>query len=235
MDQAGKSLSEAEKEYNEKDVNFFTPVSSDLYQEIMDNLRKNNVPVVFKLANAHAKSNFVPVEDAELGIIRKFDSDLVDTPIMCSFTYSNNKYFFKSKATSTDVYFFLNFPEKIYKIQRRNNFRLSVPNFLDHKINIIEFPSLESRLIDISLGGCRLEISTQNELELIDETDITIEINILHSEIKDLVATIVFNQFSPELQKQTVGLQFGQISADQTAHLHTTLIQVDRAVRHREI
>ena len=235
MDQAGKRLSEAEKEYNEKDVNFFTPVSSDLYQEIMDNLRKNNVPVVFKLANAHAKSNFVPVEDAELGIIRKFDSDLVDTPIMCSFTYLDNKYFFKAKATSHDVYFFLNFPEKIYKIQRRNNFRLAVPNFLDHVIKIIEYPKLECRLVDISLGGCRIEISAQTELELIDETDITIEINIVHSEIKNLSATIVFNQFNAENQKQTVGLQFGQMPADQTAHLHTTLIQVDRAIRHREI
>jgi len=228
-------LSESNNEYNEKDVNFFTPVASDLYQEIMDNLRKNNVPVVFKIANAHAKSNFVPVEDAELGIIRKFDSDLVDTPIMCSFTYLDNKYFFKSKATSRDVYFFLNFPEKIYKIQRRNNFRLAVPNFLDHQVTILEYPKLECRLNDISLGGCRLEITTPTELELIDETDITVEIKIVHSEIKNLMSIIVFNQFNSELQKQIVGLQFAQMSAEQMAYLHTTLIQVDRAVRHREI
>lgn len=228
-------MSGSENEYNEKGVNFFTPVTSDLYQEIMDNLRKNNVPVTFKLANAHAKSNFVPVEDAELGIIRKFESDLVDTPIMCSFTYNDNKYFFKAKATSHEVYFFLNFPEKIYKIQRRNNFRLNVPSFLDHVIKIIEYPKLECRLADISLGGCRIEIATPTELELIDETDVTIEINIVHSEIKNLAATIVFNKFSSETQKQIVGFQFGQMTAEQTAHLHTTLIQVDRAVRHREI
>ena len=82
MDKAGTYLSQTENEYNANDVNFFTPVPSELYQELMDTLRKKSIPVSFKLLNTHGKTTFVPVEDAELGMIRKFETDLVDTPIM---------------------------------------------------------------------------------------------------------------------------------------------------------
>ena len=67
-------------------VNYFTPLDSHAYQDIVHYLADNNVEVTFKIYDIHSKSSFVKVDGADLAIFKKYPYDYETTNILCKFT-----------------------------------------------------------------------------------------------------------------------------------------------------
>ncbi len=233
MDQTGAPLN-TDKNFNINDVNFYSPIDSSQQIEIITYLKNNSLSVTYKIDDTHSKSSFVEVSGQDLSILKKTSNDYSNQFIYCCFLYKSEMHLFRSKATSSSNYLLLTVPDKIYKLQRRNDFRLSIPALIKQKIKLIEYPKIDCQMVDISLGGCRLTIKTTTELELVEETDITVSYQFNSEESQTNECTIVFSKFNAEAKLQTLGLKFNNLDSNATSHLHQMLIQIDRSIRTRE-
>ena len=151
--------------------------------------------------------------------------------IVVQFEHKADQYFFNSKATSHEDYFEIEIPEKIYKIQRRNDFRVTIPYSISPILKIKKIPDLKAEIIDISLGGIKFNIKTQLPLDLKKEEQLNIQIKIMDFEEADIGIIIKFLQFNAAENRLTVGCQFAELDLDQTSTLRNTLIQIDRILR----
>lgn len=212
-------------------VNYFTPLDSKAYKNIVRYLSEKNVDVTFKVYDIHSKSSFVQVDGAELAIFKKYSYDYETTNIFCTFTYEKEPYFFRAKMSTSDNYYLVKFPEKIYKIQRRSDFRFNVPSGLSHEFKILELPDLNCQLRDISLGGAKVAIKATGDVGLKLEQDINVNIKFLDFGVVTLEATVAFTRYFADTGTQIVGIKFGNITQEQTTELHQTLMQVDRLSR----
>lgn len=215
-------------------VNYFTPLDKQAYQDMINYLAEKNVEVTFKVYDIHSKSSFVKVDGADLAIFKKYPYDYETTNIFCTFTCGGESHFFRSKMTTSDNYYLVKFPTKIYKVQRRANFRFNVPMSLSHEFKILDHPRFKYELRDISLGGCKAAIKTTAEIDLPIESDIRIWMQLLDFGGVTIDATVAFTKFYQEINTQVVGIKFGNIEASLLSTLHQTLIQVDRIARSKE-
>lgn len=216
-------------------VNYFTPLDSKDYKDMIRFLSENNIDVTFKVYDIHSKSSFVQVDGAELAIFKKYQYDYETTNIYCTFVNNGEPHFFRAKMSTSDNYYLVKFPEKIYKIQRRSNFRVDVPPKLKHEIKLLDYPKLEAQIRDISLGGCKIAIKTTQVIEDLKlEKDIRIWLQLLDFGGVTIDATIAFSKFIPEANNQLLGLKFSTMEPDQLSTLHKTLIQIDRIARKGE-
>lgn len=212
-------------------VNYFTPVDSKSYKDIIQYVRSNKIDVVFKIYDIHSKSNFTLIDGVELAISKKFSYDYESTNVLCTFICYGEPHFFRSKLTTKDYYYLIKPPEKIYKVQRRNDFRVTMPANAKHSFKINEHPDLLCEVRDISLGGCKVVIKTLSETNLPLESDVNITLQLLDSGALQIAAVVAFNQFYPESSTQTVGFKFNQMSASLQSTLHQTLIRITRLSR----
>lgn len=212
-------------------VNYFTSIDKNAYQDIISYISNSNVEVTFKIYDLYTKSSFIKVDGAELAIFKKYPYDYETAYVLCSFLCGGEPHFFRAKMTTSDKYYLLNYPEKIYKIQRRANFRFNVPVGLSHEFKILDQPSFKCELRDISLGGCKVAVRTTTELNFPLESDIRIWIKLLEFGDVTLDATVAFTRFFQSNNSQIIGIKFGQIEANLLSDLHQTLIQVDRLSR----
>ncbi len=215
-------------------VNYFTPLDSSAHKDIVSYITENNVEVTFKVYDIHTKSSFVKVDGSDLAIFKKFPYDYETTSIFCTFTCGGEPHFFRAKMTTSDNYYLVKYPEKIYKIQRRTNFRFSVPMNLSHEFKILDHPRFKYELQDISLGGCKVGIKTTSEIDLPIESDIRIWVQLLEFGGVTVDATVAFTKFYQEINTQVVGIKFGFIEPALLSTLHQTLIQVDRIARGKD-
>jgi hypothetical protein len=212
-------------------TNYFTPLTGSAKEEVIRFIRERNVEVTFKVYDLHSKSSFVKVDGADLAIFKKYAYDYETTNVLCSFQFDNEPHFFRSKLTTSSNYYLVKFPEKIYKIQRRENFRFIVPENLKHGFRITQHPEAICTLKDISMGGCKVLIKTPTEISIPMEADLQVIIELLDFGAVKLDCTVVFSKHFPETGSQLLGLKFGQIDSEMLSILHTTLIQVDRLAR----
>lgn len=212
-------------------ANYFTPLSDTEKDEVVRFIRDKNIEVTFKVYDLHSKSSFVKVDGADLAIFKKYAYDYDTTNVLCTFQYNNEPHFFRSKLTTSANYYLVKYPEKIYKIQRRENFRFIVPENLKHGFRIKQYPDAACILKDISMGGCKVSIKTPTEISIPMESDLNVVIELLDFGAVELTCTVVFSKHFSETGSQLLGLKFGQIDSEMLSTLHTTLIQVDRIAR----
>ena len=215
-------------------ANHFTPVSADIYKDIISYLQEKSVDVTFKVYDIHSKSAFVHVDGSDLAIFKKFPYDYETTTIMCAFKYNNEPHFFRSKISTSANYYLVRFPEKIYRIQRRANFRFQIPMGLEHEVKLLDHGHLKAELRDISLSGCKVALRTTTEINLPLESDVRIWIRLLDFGGVHLNATVAFTKFMQPINSQIVGLKFGFMDSELISLLHQTLIQVDRIARGKD-
>lgn len=230
MDKAGINVTDATNQ-DANLINYFTPIDNLAYQDILRYIRENKVEVTFKIYDLHSKSTFVQVDGADLAIDRKFPYDYESTNIFCVFICGGESHFFRSKMKTSEKHFLLTNPEKIYKIQRRANFRFNVPDGLNYEFKILEHPRFKYELRDISLGGCKVLIKTTSEISLPVESDISIWLQLLDFGGVKIDATVAYTKFIQDKNFQIVGIKFGNVDATMLSELHKTLIQVDRISR----
>ena len=87
---------------------------------------------------------------------------LVKKAIPLHFNSRGEKYFAQAFTQDTGTHFFLVIEGPIYKVQRRQSFRLKLPSDYPMKIDLFEMNghrmNEKARLLDLSEGGCSLSV-----------------------------------------------------------------------------
>lgn len=148
-------------------------------------------------------------------------------PTVFNFTLGTDKYFFKSHFKLDKKLILIDVQTDFYKLQRRQNYRVKIPNnYKAHleisKINSTEIAKIPAKMIDISAGGLRAYLSDK-KFPLIDDDTISFTL-IFQSRPEIFVSGIVMN-IKPEPSMGPI-ISFGVSFADLTPELETKLFNL---------
>lgn len=130
---------------------------------------------------------------------------ILKADVICSFSISGEKHFFTATLqpkTSTEVLIIL--PTKFFVLQRRQNYRLRLPESYQAVIQVLKpggIKPLAGRLIDLSVGGCRASFDLEDLVFSLDQ-DVRGQIQVKGRDPIDFTGVI------RHLQEQTVGVEF---------------------------
>lgn len=217
------------------ELNFYTLLDLPSTKETVEFLVHNQSEVTFKINSLHLKTKILSQKNMQQFSVYKFNFvQYTQEAVTCSFEISAEKYFFKSHVSTVATDLLLTIPTEIFKLQRRNDFRVSVPASIPYTCEIIGIKStpvkLKAELRDLSLGGCLLSVKI-NGTSFQDGDELYLKLK-LNSFDWDRIHCSSKRVVSKELDsKLSVGLKFLETSAAFATDLQSLLVQLDRIHR----
>lgn len=210
---------------------FFNPIPKQDIQDILSKAVRANTICNVKILDRFYRLLIVKLNSTHLLIEKKSLFKIKSEKMVVQFHYNDDQYVFSALASSDEDFFKVEIPSQIFKIQRRNDFRLRVPDQITPLVRLKSHPDLKVKLIDLSLGGCRLSVKTLFSLNFTLDQDIEISLKIMDFEESHIITKLKFQNHSKELQETILGLQFENIDLEQAAQIRGVLIQIDRILR----
>lgn len=210
---------------------FFNPLTEDEKNDLLSFIRKHAIECTFKVFDSYWKSQFIKTSILELKINKTNRLNFQNEKITVLFEMQNDHYFFKTVGSSKDDMITLEIPEQVFKLQRRNDFRVSIPSSLSPSLSLREYPDLKTHLEDLSLGGCKIKIKTKYSLDMKLDQMVFLKLKIIDFEQERMPCTIKFMDFQKDYSSLILGLQFNNLESEQIIILRNTLIQIDRILR----
>jgi c-di-GMP-binding flagellar brake protein YcgR len=212
---------------------FFNAVLEPERISILHYIQNNNAECVIKVFDSYWKTQFLKTNTDKIQIVKKNFIELKNEKIIVSFESVGDQFFFESVIESSDTQLVIRIPEKIFKMQRRNDFRVTIPSNIKPIVKLKKYPDMKVEIRDISLGGCKISIKTEFKLELEINSEIEMQLKIMDFEENKLYALIKFTDFIENAKTLTLGLQFVDLNSDQITLMRTTLLQIDRILRQK--
>ena len=200
----------------------------------MEFLFNKNTEVIVKIGGSHTKTNFVPTEKKHLILINKFQKKFDRQQILCNFEIKGDQFFFKSQCESDNHSLTVDPPTKIFKLQRRNNFRINIPLTMPQTTQIKEKPQLKVICRNISLGGALLSLTTSKSDDFKLNDILHISISIYEFQEKNIESLVRFVEYKEHSQTVLMGIQFLELDSEQSSELQKTLIRIDRFLRGKD-
>lgn len=210
---------------------FFNPLSDIEKADVLSFVNTHTMACTFKIYDSYWKSQFIKTANQSLKIYKTNRIQFQNEKIIILFEMQNDQFFFQTSGSSVNDEIHLKNPEEVFKLQRRNDFRVSIPASVTPIIVLKEYPDLKIHLEDLSLGGCKMKIKTQFALDLKIDQTVFLKLKIIDFEQDRLECTVKFNDFQKEYSSLILGLQFNNLDTEQTVILRNTLIQIDRILR----
>jgi c-di-GMP-binding flagellar brake protein YcgR len=212
---------------------FFNPLLETEKNNILDYIQKNNIECVVKIFDSYYRTQFLKTNKNNILISKKNLFKITTEKILVSFDSVGDQFFFESTVTGEESILQVETPDQIFKLQRRNDFRVTIPSHIRPIIKIKKYPELKTEIRDMSLGGCKITLKTEFKLDLNLDQDSEIHIKVLNFEEKNFGVVIKFVDFVADAKTMMLGLQFKELNSDQTSLMRNTLLQIDRMLRNR--
>lgn len=217
------------------ELNFYTLLDQLNTKETIDFLIHSQSEVTFKINSQHLKTKILSKKNTLQFAVYKFNFEqYFDEAVTCSFEISAEKYFFKSQVSTIASELLLTIPNEIFKLQRRNDFRVAVPASIPYTCEIIGVNSspvkLKAEIRDLSLGGCQLAVKiTGTSFHNGDELYLKLKLNSFDWDRIHCSSMRVISKDSDS--KLSVGVKFLETSAAFATDLQSLLVQLDRIHR----
>lgn len=216
------------------DNQFFVAVDAIELNDVLEFLFNKNTEVNVKVGGSHTKTNFVPTYKKELVVINKFQTKFERQPVICNFDLKGDQFFFKSHCEVQDHGIVIDVPNKIFKLQRRNNFRINIPLTMPQTVQIKEKPQLKVICRNVSLGGALLSLTAMKSDDFKLNDIIHVSISIFDFQEKNIESIVRFVDYKEHSQTVLMGVQFLELDSDQSSELQKTLIRIDRSLRGKD-
>lgn len=214
---------------------FFNKISQVSQRELVDFLDHNRSELVIKVAGQYIKANITTIKSNQFFSLFKFsDFPFKNEPITCLFTVKEEVYFFKSFLNNTNTDYTIDLPTDIYQLQRRNDYRVSIPVGLYYASEIRSLndqsKKIKIEIRDISLGGCQLLINKGSEdFKSGDLIDIYIKID--RFEFSQLAMTIKHVKEVESQNYSLIGASFTDMPGGTVSEMQALLMHLDRIHR----
>ena len=162
------------------------------------------------------------------------DSFRASQSLVCHFSLHEENYFFTSKTTLTDTALIFSTPTVVYKVQRRDNFRVDIPQNFPHQIEITGLKELKIKLLDLSMGGCKINATYSEPTQisqLKENFEIALKFSFLSFENLTVYAKIKFTKHEPRTKSVAIGLEFEKLKADEIQDLQANIFKIERLKR----
>ena len=142
-----------------------------------------------------------------------------DNDLICNFFLGGERYFFRSLAITKNDQVELSYEGELFHLQRRQNYRIKIPENYSAICLITEHKSipvkLSAHIYDISSGGIRVELIA-NEPVLISGDSVTAHIFIGKREalqVEGIVRHHKLEKFATKPSKQIFGVEFTEMGS----------------------
>ncbi len=188
-----------------KDPNEKVKILEDLVRHQPDLKIKGLAPMatVFSVTPESLDGNSLRCKVAQKAFLNTKETDLI-----LQFNLHEHKYISQAKFVLSGTTLTVNISSSLYRVQRREDFRLRLPrSFQGNLLMEIAGKPLKATLIDISAGGCRVEVIPPANLNIADSIKATLRI----SQRDDLPVHVEIRYIGEDSDKsplRTLGLQF---------------------------
>jgi c-di-GMP-binding flagellar brake protein YcgR len=213
---------------------FFNKISQVSLNELLEFLDHNQTEIIIKIINQYIKTNISSRKSQNALRILKFSSyDFSNEPIICSFQTKDDHYFFKSYLNSSNSDYSIEVPNEVYQLQRRNDYRVSMPMGVVYTCEIRNvngsITAIKTEIRDISLGGCQISVAANSLVKSDDKLDLYIKLD------KFEFAKIPLNvKHVKSIEGQNtllIGASYHQMGGELTSELLSMLMYLDRVQR----
>lgn len=214
---------------------FYNLVDPEDQQHILNVLLKNKAELAIKINDIHRRAKIIGKHGTNAFLISKLGVvNFKNERVSGSFELERKKYFFKTSLTTTPDGPTVQIPTELFQLQRRDNFRVTVPIGVPYRAEIQSingkktFVKVEIR--DVSLGGCLIVFKKEKvEIEKKDELQLNIKMLDLDKEL--IVCTAKHVVMLADDTKVQIGLNFTDPEGDFLTDLQSLLIHLDRIHR----
>lgn len=217
---------------------FYTTIDMPSYDETIKFLVHNQTDITFKIGADHFKSKILKMVGDKFFIYKFKLSPFHNQEVVCSFEISAEKYFFKSKISTEINDLVLNLPADIFKLQRRNDFRVAVPESMNYVCEITHINGYPNKIIaqirDVSLGGIKLVCPVEGRKEYTD-AEMILKIKIKDYELENIPCQVKRYIQAEGSSRAQIGLRFLDSSASFLTDLQSLLVYLDRVQRGKNL
>ncbi|MBC7421709.1 MAG: PilZ domain-containing protein [Bdellovibrio sp.] len=218
------------------DLSFFNKLGPSSTGEILEFLVHNGTNLVLKIDDKHFKTKMLSKKnDREFSVYKFNFVEYQNKEIICSFDVKDEKYFFTASVRATNAELLITIPVEVYQLQRRNDFRVSIPPGISYvcEIRTVNFQKLnvKAELRDLSLGGCLVSLRNADKLEIPKDSEIELTLKINEFDNPSILTIAKHVHLIGSNNTLQLGLKYKDPEADFLSELQTTLVQLDRILR----
>jgi c-di-GMP-binding flagellar brake protein YcgR len=223
---------------NDNGKSYYQTISELNLKELVSFIDHNQTEIVIKISNQFVKTNVNHIKNEKYFSILKFHSfDFSNEPITCLFQSKDEIYFFYSYINTSKAECTIDLPSEIYQLQRRNDFRVSMPIGLPHTCEIIYVngvqKNIEVEIRDLSLGGCQLSTPAYKS-EINSDDEFSMKLKIDRFEFAELHLKARHCKTIKEQDSLLIGASFLDISNDNLSDMRALLMFLDRKTRGKD-
>ncbi|MBC7457277.1 MAG: PilZ domain-containing protein [Bdellovibrionaceae bacterium] len=227
------------KDSNTDTTHFNHPVQDKTKQELLRMLSTTKTNVKVYLDQKIFESVTYPTTDlTRISVIcsnsTTNQSFKIGKNLTCHFSLHNEIYFFTSKTSFTDAAVIFSLPDIVYKIQRRDNFRVFIPKNMTQYLEIVGLKQLKISMVDLSLGGCKVTAlypDASHISHLKAGAEIALKMTFLNFENLTIYCKVKFIKDNPITRSASMGLEFEKLKAEEIQDMQATIFKIDRLNR----
>jgi len=216
-------------------LEFYNAIDKETVVPLLEQAIREKVEVVLKIHDAHHRTRFAAKKSLDqISLIRFIPVSFQDERVTISFEVDRRKYFFKTSLSSKGDDISIKVPAEVFKLQRRNNFRVVIPDGVKYTAEIKTIngkrASEKFEMRDISLGGCQIVF---NKPKLMVNKNDEVQFNLQMLDVENELITCQVKHllsFAGESKLQA-GLEFVNPDSDFLTDLQSLMIHLDRILR----
>lgn len=214
---------------------FYQRVGQFEHKELIDFIDHNQTELIIKINKQFIKVSVNYIKSEKFFSLLKFNEfDFSNEPVTCTFRYKDDIYLFTSYLSSSKVDYTIEIPSDIYQLQRRNDFRISMPIGLqqDCKINYARgiIKNVKAEIRDLSMGGCQISVAAF-ELEMAIGDTFDIDLKIDRFEFSKLNLTCRHVKVIKDQDTLLIGAGFDNLDGEYLNEMQSLLMFIDRKSR----
>lgn len=175
------------------------------------------------------------IKDSHMIVVTQGQIPL-DQEVIVTFQVGQEKYFMKTTFHHHDYsgHYLMNLEPALFKLQRRNSFRVQIPGEYMAKVNLTlvddKKVSQKFSLFDLSGGGFSFEIPSNNQFQIIKDQNVECDIEIGGRFKKKFTAVIrhVIQVGSQGSGLKKIGAEFTNLSPSEQQEVVTTVMDIHR-------
>lgn len=215
-------------------ASYYNRVGQVEHKELVDFIDHNQTVLTIKINSQFVKTNVNYVKGNYFSLLKFHTYEFFNEPISCVFRYKDDIYMFSSYLRATKIDYLIDVPADIFQLQRRNDFRVSIPIGLGQDC-VIQYArgiakNVKAELRDLSMGGCQISTAAFDiEMAIDDSFDVSLKIDKFDFQKLKMIARHI--KKIEEQDTLLIGASFDGLDGENLNEIRALLMFIDRRSR----